>query len=117
MRHFKLSEFDCPCCGENGMKTVFLNKLDEARELTGIPFHVNSGYRCWEHNLEVKGSPTSSHLLGWAVDIRAGSDHHKFKIIQAAILTDIRRLGIYTSFLHLDCDPDKSQERLFIGKD
>lgn len=117
MKHFKLSEFNCPCCGENGMKTNFLNKLDEARELAGIPFRVNSGYRCWKHNLEVKGSPTSSHLTGWAADIRVGSDHHRFKMVLAAMRTEIHGIGVYTSFLHLACDPDKSQERLFRGKD
>ena len=67
MKHFELSEFDCPCgkCTAS-MDGEFLDALDEARELAGVPFSINSGYRCIEHNKSVGGSKTSSHMLGVA---------------------------------------------------
>ena len=35
---------------------------------------VTSGYRCNELNKAVKGSPTSSHLTGWAADLIPSND-------------------------------------------
>lgn len=117
MKHFKLSEFTCPCCGGNQMQIGFLIKLDEARELAGIPFHINSGWRCEAHNQEVGGSPTSSHMLGWAADIKAVSGHDKFKVVMAARDAGITRIGVYKNFIHLDTDPGEKQEIIFPGKD
>ena len=47
MKYFKLEEFDSPDLKGSGknMKKDFLVKLDEARELAGIPFKINSGFR------------------------------------------------------------------------
>ena len=44
--------------------------LDPLRESWGSAIIVNSGYRCPILNKAVKGSKTSAHLTGWAVDIR-----------------------------------------------
>lgn len=48
--------------------------LDPVREVWGKPIVVNSGYRCPELNRhkEIKGSPTSQHMSGEAVDITTG---------------------------------------------
>ena len=44
----------------------FLNPL---REKWGSAIKINSGYRCEALNKEVKGQPTSAHLIGFAVDM------------------------------------------------
>lgn len=44
--------------------------LDPLRETWGSAIIVNSGYRCPILNKAVGGSKTSSHMSGWAVDIR-----------------------------------------------
>ena len=44
--------------------------LDPLREEWGSAVIVNSGYRCPKLNKAVGGSKTSTHQLGWAVDIR-----------------------------------------------
>ena len=44
--------------------------LDGIREAWGSAVIVTSGYRCYELNKAVDGSKTSSHLYGWAVDLR-----------------------------------------------
>ena len=47
MIHFKTAEFDSPDLAGSGenMNEDFLRMLDNARDLAGIPFKINSGYR------------------------------------------------------------------------
>jgi hypothetical protein len=47
LKHFKLSEFDSPDLPGSGknMNPDFLKRLDEAREIAGVPFNINSGFR------------------------------------------------------------------------
>ena len=42
--------------------------LESVRTLLGTPMHINSGFRCEELNLAVRGSRTSAHVLGFAAD-------------------------------------------------
>lgn len=51
--------------------------LNIIREEWGKPIIVNSGYRCEELNKLVKGSKTSHHMFGKAVDITVGKDNEK----------------------------------------
>ena len=51
------------------MKTVAEKVFEPLREWVGCPIKVNSFYRSEELNLAIKGSPTSSHLKGQAIDI------------------------------------------------
>lgn len=110
MKNFLIEEFDCPCCGANKMNKAFLGKLDEARKIANIPFIINSGYRCKEHNNEIGGSPTSSHKLGLAADIKIRNVHERFKILNALLKADFKRIGIYDTFIHVDNDYNKTQE-------
>ena len=109
MAHFKISEFDSPDVPGTGvrMKVDFLKKLDQARSLAGIPFHVNSGYRTQAHNKSVGGVNDSSHTRGWASDIAAPTQEQKVAIVRAARQAGFNRFGIYDTFVHLDCDPSK----------
>lgn len=94
---------------EQNMDEDFLSKLDEAREFAGIPFIINSAYRSPEHTLSIK-NPTSSHIKGLAVDIKATDSSTRFKVIEALISVGFTRLGIADAFIHVDWDFDKSQE-------
>jgi putative chitinase len=42
--------------------------LERVRDLLASPIHINSGYRCPELNVAVRGVSTSSHCQGWAAD-------------------------------------------------
>ncbi|MCB0534812.1 MAG: hypothetical protein KDD14_21585, partial [Saprospiraceae bacterium] len=109
LRHFAISEFDSkdlPGSGVN-MKIKFLKMLDAAREEAGIPFRVNSGYRTAARNAAVGGVSNSAHLSGWAADISAGTLEQKTQIVRAARVVGFNRFGIYSGFIHLDCDPGK----------
>ena len=93
---------------ENNMNKDFLFVLDEAREFAGIPFVINSAYRSPEHPLSIK-NPSSSHIKGLAVDIKATDSITRFKIVKALIEVGFTRIGIADTFIHVDLDLDKTQ--------
>ena len=114
IKYFNLSEFDSPDevgSGDN-MDIDFVRKLDEAREMAGIPFKVNSGYRTPFHNTMVGGVKGSSHMNipCSAADIHIEGSSERYKIISSAIKVGINRIGIGKNFLHLDTDKTKSQD-------
>ena len=94
---------------EQNMDEDFLSKLDEAREFAGIPFSINSAYRSPTHPESIK-NPTSSHIKGLAVDIKATDSKTRFKILEALLSVGFTRIGIADTFIHVDMDYDKSQE-------
>ena len=108
MRYFTLDEFDSPDLPGSGaqMQPEFLQKLDEARHIAGVPFRINSGYRTAAHNAS---SSTSSHLTGWAADIQATTSNRRYLVLSALIRVGFRRIGIADTFIHVDMDPDKPQ--------
>jgi hypothetical protein len=93
---------------EANMNKNFLFVLDEAREFAGIPFVINSAYRSPNHPLSVK-NPTSSHIKGLAVDIKATDNATRFKIVEALISVGFTRIGIADTFIHVDLDFNKRQ--------
>lgn len=109
LQYFNASEFVCPCCGKGfySMNVDVLHGLDKAREHAGIPFVINSGWRCERHNPEVGGNPTSSHLRGLAVDIRARSSRERSHILRGLYLAGFHRIGVSPTFIHVDGDSEK----------
>ena len=93
---------------EANMDKRFLFVLDEAREFAGIPFIINSAYRSPDHPESIK-NPTSSHIKGLAVDIKATDSVTRFKIIEALVSVGFTRIGIADTFIHVDLDLDKTQ--------
>ena len=109
MKYFKLSEFDSPDLKGSGknMCSEFLQKIDKAREIAGIPFKINSGYRTLEHNRSLNSKDTSSHIKGCASDIHCNNSVNRSIIVSALIKAGFRRLGIANTFVHVDCDNEK----------
>ena len=56
------------------------NVLDPLREAYGKPITINSGFRCPALNKIIKGSTTSDHMSGRAVDITGGSSAENKKL-------------------------------------
>jgi zinc D-Ala-D-Ala carboxypeptidase len=112
IKYFKKEEFDCKCgCGRNEMQEQFMLMLDDARDMAGVPFKINSGYRCPEHDQEEGGK--GNHTTGNAVDIQVTSSRARYKILQAAFEENFGRIGIGRTFIHLDDnaeDNDKPTE-------
>ena len=99
---------------DGNMNLDFLAKLDEARELAGVPFKINSAFRTPEHNTKIGGKPNSSHLKGLAVDISVTNSRHRFIVLEALIKVGFNRIGIAKSFIHVDDDKDKSNEVVWV---
>lgn len=102
IQYFQSHELKCKCgCGFMQVQPRFLKRLDDAREKAGFPFLVESFCRCPEHNKAVGGVDGSEHLDGNGVDIVCNRSYVRFKIIQAALSSGIRRIGIGDNFIHL----------------
>lgn len=110
MRYFELREFDSPDMPGSGarMNDEFMEMLDEARDIAGIPFRINSGFRTPKHNKKVGGSANSSHLRGRAADIACTNSAQRFRIVAALIAAGFNRVGIAETFIHVDNDSVKT---------
>ncbi len=108
VKYFKSSEFDSPDLPGSGinMQQSTINKLDKAREYAGVPIIVVSGWRTKKHNKEVGGVDDSSHIDGYAIDVRAIGDNYS-KILSALIRAGFKRIGLMHHGIHADDDPTK----------
>ena len=107
MLHFETQEFDSkdmPGSGAKFMDNAFLQMLDDARSIAGIPFNITSGYRSEKINKLAGGVKNSSHLVGRAADIAVGSGNERLIIIMALIQAGFRRVGVARGFIHTDND-------------
>lgn len=94
------------------------SRMDRIRELLGVPLIVLSWFRCEELNRAVKGSQTSAHKFGLAVDVYSNKMSSK-EIYEKAL--ELKKEGkiqfdqlIYYSkqnFVHFGFKFNKSQER------
>lgn len=109
MKHFKISEFACKCCGKTEMKESTLEMIDLARDTANIPFYISSGYRCEFHNRSVGGVNDSAHTKGYAVDIKYSGEDSRKIIIDSVKKAGFKRIGIANNFIHVDNDPTKPQ--------
>lgn len=105
----------CPCCGLENMNPDTARKFDQAREIAGVAFTVNSACRCYLHNAKVSKLELSAHKCSktefcYAIDIGVLDTHTRFRVLKGLIKAGFKRIGIAKSFIHADDDPDKPQE-------
>ena len=117
LKYFKHHEFDSPDQPGSGeyMEAEFLQRLDVARDIAGFPFIITSGFRTVEHqrNLAQRGyktSKNSSHLLGIAADIHCDDSRKRYLMIEAFLDAGFRRIGVGSTFIHVDSDEEKAQD-------
>lgn len=103
LRHFKRSEFQDPA----SMSYPLLVKLDNARSIAGVPFHITSSTR--------PAPGTSSHITGEAVDISLPNPHHGYAIIKSLFLAGFLRIIVYDRHVHVDVDLAKSHPLFLSG--
>ena len=113
IKYFTENEFRCPCGGKCNIDMEFVSMLDEAREIAGIPFHINSGCRCKEHNTEVGGRENSAHIFTkylktTAADIKCKTYRRRFIIVRALQEAGFTHIGIASDFIHVDSDQRKA---------
>lgn len=119
-KYFKLSEFDSPDEPGSGdmMEPAVVLALDNARDIAGFPFVVTSGFRSIAHNRSLiraglPASAKSSHLLGWAVDLRVDNAERAYLMVEALLDAGFNRIGVSEKFIHADMDPNKNPNRLW----
>lgn len=122
-KYFKLEEFDSPDAPGSGkqMSPEFVRMLDEARAIAGVPFKISKGggFRTKEYNKALlqrnrHASPTSSHMKGLAADILVTDSRTRALIVQALIRVKFNRIGIAPTFIHVDDDPAKPEDMLWV---
>lgn len=121
IKWFKAREFDSPDQPGSGysMNYALIRKLDYIRGKIGKPLVITSGYRTTSYNKKLrkkgyKAVKDSAHLKGLAVDIACVDSHLRFRIIDSAIGQGITRFGISKSYLHMDIDTTKNQNRMWL---
>ena len=123
LRYFRYEEFDCKCkkCRANSeglgidiMDLDFLMMLDDARHKAGIAFVITSGVRCSSHNRASGGKKDSAHLHGFAADIACSDSRSRGYMIGALYEAGFNRIGIHSEFLHVDDDPSKDADLLWL---
>ncbi len=110
MRNFVIEEFKCPESGIANMDMKFLNMLDDARDWSGVPYIITSGFRSFAHNKSIGGAPTSSHLNGYAADISTPDASTRYAVLFGLIMAGFTRIGIYEAHIHADADPHKAKK-------
>ena len=108
-------ELYCKCgCKDSFINDELVSMLNFARGIADVPFIINSGHRCIEHNNKIGGSQTSSHIRGLAVDIKATDSVTRCKILRALFIVGFNRVGLAPNFIHADIDTDKSRDVMWL---
>lgn len=104
--HFRVREFHSKHDTSDIVKVDerLLTLLENIRNHTGKPVHINSGYRSPEYNATLKNaSPRSQHCNGKAADIWVeGVTPKQIADIAECYLGSSGGIGIYKTFTHVD---------------
>lgn len=80
--------------------------FEALRAAVGLPLVVLSGYRTPVHNRMVGGAPDSQHVQGRALDLLPPKGWHAIQLAAVARrIPQIRGLGVYSGFVHIDVRP------------
>jgi len=111
-KHFALREIKCRHCDKCEMDDEFMDRIEFAREIADIPFHVNSGYRCPEYDTQIGGA--GNHPTGKAMDIAVINGVTRARILFALHNAGFKRFGIDKYFIHVDCVSDRPSPCVWI---
>jgi zinc D-Ala-D-Ala carboxypeptidase len=56
----------------------------------------------------------SSHLTGYAADVKVMSDAHRYDLLDKFFMAGFNRIGLGKNFIHVDCDPNKNEDRIWV---
>lgn len=97
-----------PSCSLSQMDPFFMDRLQAARDLAGVPFVINSAYRTPEWDLSKGRSGRSYHCSGRAVDIRCCNSVNRWEILRALFAAGFHGIGIAGTFIHVDDRPNQT---------
>lgn len=95
--------------GRANMQRAFVRALDRVQGDVDFDMDILSGFRSFRWNAHVGGVSNSTHMDGWAADIRVRNDAERWAIARAAVRHGITRIGWGSGFIHLDMHPDRPQ--------
>lgn len=110
-----LRQFDSPDIPGSGkcMDKGFIKMLQKVQRKTKLPIFdwINSGARSAYWNSKVGGVDSSAHMIPVckAADIKTPTRAIRDKIVEAAKEVGFKRIGIGSTFVHLDNDDTKPQ--------
>jgi hypothetical protein len=103
----------------SNMKIVARLCFDPIREFYGKPLRVSSFFRCKALNTKIKGSRTSQHMEGKAIDIDAGSVEENKRIFAWAVgnLEFDQIINEYNfSWVHISFNQGKNRKQILVIK-
>lgn len=103
-----------PSCSLQDMNQEFIDMLDSAREIAGIPFVLTSAKRTVKHEKEKGRSGTGAHTLGCAGDIECTNSRERFIIVAALLKAGFTRIGISKTFIHADNSKNHDQKVIWL---
>jgi len=117
--NFSPEEFSCPCgCGVLNVSERFLDKLQDVRYALSATMKVTSGGRCPDYNMSLrargfKSVDGSAHTMTEdepceAADIECTWGGLRHRLV-TSLLQQFNRIGISSSFIHVDSDQSKPQ--------
>lgn len=95
-----------PSCSKEQMSPEFMERLNKARRLAGLPFVLNSAFRSSEYDMQRGRTGNSYHCKGRAVDIKCLDSSSRGAIVRALIKSGFRGIGISNTFIHVDDRPN-----------
>ena len=108
------------------MKLLAKEVFEPLREWVGCPIRVNSMFRSLELNTALKGSKTSSHMKGEAMDITrmaCGKENCKSNLDMFHWIKDnlefdqlIWEFGSEPKWLHVSYNKDKNRKQVLVTK-
>ena len=108
------------------MKLLAEKVFEPLREWVGCPIRVNSMFRSKELNSAIKGSSTSSHMKGEAMDITSmacGKENCKSNLDMFHWIKDnlefdqlIWEFGAIPKWLHVSYNKDKNRKQVLVTK-
>tara|TARA_B100000959_G_scaffold147137_1_gene154500 strand:+ start:400 stop:762 length:363 start_codon:yes stop_codon:yes gene_type:complete len=106
--NFNRIEYACRCgCGKDDIKDELAMKVQLVRDTLNRSITINSGIRCSNHNSTINATPTSSHIDGWAADLKYTGSAERYTLLYA-IMPVFDRVGIAKTFIHVDVDANKT---------
>ena len=101
------------------MKLVAEKCFQPLREWYKKPIRINSFFRCKELNTAVKGSKTSDHMEGKAIDISAGNKHAN-KVLFDWCKANLKYTQLINEYdyrwVHISYDKDNLKQQILIVK-
>lgn len=118
--NFQVHEFECPCknCSETLIAPRLLELLEDLRVRFGMPIQIHSGYRCRNHQdeLRAQGYETakgiSSHEQGWAADLSVpGCSGIELSLL--ARFVGFMAVGTAPTWIHVDLRQGKERRWIY----